>query len=112
LSDYKRLLSRKVDYVFNKMTSLLTEVTFVLREGESFNFGTRKTEVESEENRTVKVFVLKTKQGLQSTRKELLLRDIPELDIYDRCLIGSEEWRFGQITYDDGFIKILEVVNG
>ena len=112
MSDYSKLLSKKVDYVFAKLTSLLTEVRFVLREGESFNFGTAQTEVESQQDLTVKVLVVKTKQGLSSVRKELLLKQVPPLDIYDRCIIGGEEWRLGQVTYDDGYVQIIEVVNG
>ena len=112
MSDYSKMLSKKVDYVFTKLTSLLTEVTFVLREGESFNFGTAQVQVESQANLKVKVLVVKTKQGLNSIRKELLLKDIKSLDIYDRVLIGAEEWRLGGITYDDGYVKIIEVVHG
>lgn len=110
--DIDALLNRMVPKAFSIAQSVLTTVTFKLREGETFNFKTASTEIASQTDLEKDVLVVKTVHGLEYVRKQLLVEDVPTLDIFDRVVIGSETWRIGSTLYDNGYIQIIEVYNG
>lgn len=110
--DIDALLNRMVPKAFALTASVLTSVTFKLREGESFNFTTASTVIATQTDVVADVFVMKTTHGLNYVRKQLLVQDVPNLDIFDRVLIGGETWRIGDSLYDNGYIQIIEVYNG
>jgi len=110
--DIDALLNRMIPKVFEMTSSVLTSVVFKLREGETFNFSTASTEVATQSDLAKDVFVIKTTHGLEVIRKQLLVEDVPTLDIYDRVEMGGETWRIGASIYDNGYIQIIEVCNG
>ena len=110
--DIDALLNKFVPKAFGMVESVLTPAVFKLRTGETFNFSTASKEIATQTDLEKDVFVIKTTHGLNSVRKQLLVEDVPTLDIYDRVVLGGETWIIGASIYDNGYIQIIEVSNG
>ena len=106
------IITKNLTKAFSLSASLLTPATFHLGDGTGFDFGSATTTVSGQEDKVVDVLVVKTSNGLQSVRKQLLLERIEGLDVYDTVTLGTEVFSIGQTILDDGYMQIIEVYHG
>jgi len=112
LSDYGKLIDRQLTNAFKKLDSLMTTATFNLKSGEDYNFSNAEVTVTSDKDKTVRLLVIQTEQKKEVTYKKLLMRTIPELDLYDTCSLGGQKWNVGPVIFDSGATTILQVYRG
>lgn len=110
--DYKKLIDKKLVYLFKKVHSLTIPATFHLKSGEGFNFSTAAPTKTAVDDKTVQVLVIKTSQKQDTVRKEILLDRIDDLEIYDSVTLGGQTWKLGGVLIDYEFIQIIEVYDG
>lgn len=110
--DYGKLLDRQLTNAFKKVDSLLIPATFHLKEGESFNFNTADTEIAEENDFATRVFVMKTTHQKETIKKQILMKHLEGLDLYDSVTLEGQEWSIGATIVDYEHMQIIEVVHG
>ena len=110
--DINRIIDKNIDKAFTMARSQIVPVTLHIKEGESFNFNTRRTVISNEADVPTEGFIIKTERKAETTRMQVLIKKVEQLDQYDKATLKGAQWSISNVILQAEKVQIIEVFSG